>query len=116
MFQKLVDLAYDDEDEYEMAKACSGPILADQPKYPRGLQITLTDKEFKKLAEAGDDFDMDDAMIGGEVHGFFMARITGVNMNETEGGSKCSITLQIQQLGIESEDAEDREAMKGAKK
>jgi hypothetical protein len=116
MFKKLVDLGYTDEDEYEMAKACSSPAMADQPKYPWGLRLTLTDKEFAKLAEAGDNFDADDAFIGGEVHGFFMGRIVSVNMNQREGGPTFSIEIQIEQLGIESEDAEDEEAMKGTRK
>ena len=116
MFQKLVDMGYTDEDEYEMAKSGSCSPMADQPKYPWGLQIRLSDKEFDKLAEAGEEFDPRDAFVGGEVHGFFMAKIVGVDMNERESGPTCCVTLQIISLGIESEDAEDEAAMKGMKK
>ena len=116
MFQKLVDMAYTDEDEYEMAKSGSCSPLSDPPKYPWGLEITLTEKEFAKLGEAGEEFDPRDAFVGGEVHGFFMAKIKRISMDEMESGPKCSITLQITNLGLESEDAEDREEMEGMEK
>ncbi len=116
MFQKLVDMGYTDEDEYEMAKSCAVPCMGDQPKYPWGLQIRLTEKEFTKLAEAGEEFDPRDAFVGGEVHGFFMAKITGVSAEDRESGPTVCVTLQIEQLGLESEDAEDREEMEGMRK
>jgi hypothetical protein len=116
MFDKLVDMSYTDEDEYEMAKSNTCSPMADLPKFPWGLQLTLTDKEFAKMAEAGDEFDPRDAFVGGEVHGFFMAKIVSVSMEDRESGPTSRVCLQIQALGLESEDKEDREAMKGMKK
>ena len=77
--------------------------MPDKPDFPYGLRITLTDKELDKL-----DLDHADAEVGGLVHMFAMARITSVSENEMNGGEKCCrVELQIESLGIESEDAEN---------
>ena len=90
----------DDEDKLDTAMPIA---MWNKPDYPYGLRITLTDKELQKL-----DLDHADAEVGGTIHGFFMARITSVSENEVNGGEKCCrIELQIENLGIESEDAEN---------
>lgn len=96
----MKSMELDDEDKLDTAMPIAMP---DKPDYPYGLRITLTDKELAKL-----DLDHTDAEVGGTIHGFFMARITSVSENEVNGGEKCCrIELQIENLGIESEDAEN---------
>ena len=74
------------------------PIPAEKPDYPYGLRICLTEREFSKLG-----LDPKDAEVGGLVHLFAMARVTNVSI-----GEECSrVELQIEDLGIESEDDEE---------
>ena len=79
------------------------PIKEYRPDYPWGLRLCLTEQELEKL-----DLDSSDAFVGGMVHIFAMARIIGVNVSSSsENGDRCRIELQIENLGIESEDAEN---------
>lgn len=95
----MVSMELDDEDKLDAIM----PIpMKDKPDYPFGLRICLTEKELDKL-----DLDHDDAVIGGMIHGFFMAKVTSVSMTESEGEQCCRIELQIENLGIESEDEEN---------
>lgn len=97
--QVMHSMELDDEDKLDAIM----PVTMDRPDYPFGLRIVLTDKELDKLS-----LDKSDAEVGGTIHGFFMARITSVNETEVDGGQKCCrIELQIEDLGIKSEDAEN---------
>lgn len=98
----MVSMELDDEEQLDMC--CPIPV-SDRPRFPWGLRITLTDAEFRKLK-----LDPTDAFVGGTIHGHFMARITSCSANETEGGEQHRIELQIEDLCIESEDAENAEA------
>jgi hypothetical protein len=102
----MKSMELDDEDKLDTAMPIAMP---DKPDYPYGLRITLTDKELAKL-----DLDHKDAEVGGTVHLFAMARITSVSENNTGNGDKCCrIELQIEDLGIESEDAETMGSERG---
>ena len=79
------------------------PLGGPKPRFPYGLRICLTDEEFKKL-----DLDPSEAEIGGLVHLHAMARITSVSANSDEDGDHCRVELQIEDLDIESEDAENK--------
>ena len=97
----MTSMELDDEDKLDAIL----PMPMDKPDFPCGLRITLTDKELARL-----DLDHKDAFVGGTIHMFAMARITSVSENEVNGGEKCTrIELQIEDLGIESEDAESEE-------
>lgn len=89
------------DDEAKMDAAMPIP-MPDKPEYPYGLHICLTQDEFDKLG-----LDPTDAVIGGIVHGHFLARITSVSMSENDGGSNCRVEMQIEDLAIESEDEEN---------
>lgn len=78
------------------------PIPCEKPDFPWGLRISLCEKEFEKL-----DLDPSAAVIGGMVHGHFMARITSVSANDGESGATCRVEMQIEDLAIESEDEEN---------
>lgn len=91
------DMELDDEDKMDQVL----PIAMDRPDYPCELRISLTPRVLKKLG-----LDTEEAVKGGMVHGFFMARVTNVS---NPGHDDCCIELQIEDLGIESEDEENEE-------
>lgn len=76
-------------------------ILGPRDEYPCGLCITLDAATMEKLGvdhhdwECGDIFDLR-----------AMAKVTGIFDNQTDKGDDCRVTLQIIQLGAESEDDE----------
>lgn len=93
----------DDEEKLDFV----APIpLPDKPEFPFGLRICLTDRELKKCDP---DFDAKDAVVGGIFHGHFMARITSVSSNDSPEGECCRVEAQIEDLAIESEDAENED-------
>ena len=95
----MVSMELDDEDKLDAIM----PIPMDnKPDFPYGLRICLTEKELDKL-----ELDHSDAIVGGMVHGHFMAKITSVSMTETDGEKCCRVELQIEDLSIESEDEEN---------
>lgn len=97
----MSDMEMDDEDQLDAVMPIAMPEKA---RYPYGLRICLTEKEFEKLG-----LDPRDATVGGICHGHFLARVTDVHANESDSGSSCRVELQIEDLAIESEDEEDEE-------
>ena len=98
--QIMPDMEMDDDEKLDAAM----PAMAMKPDYPYGLRISLTDKELAKMG-----LDPEEAEVGGTVHIFGMAEITSVSKTD-DGNGKCfRIELQIQKLGVESEDAENEE-------
>lgn len=97
--QVMHSMELTDEEQLE----ASMPIpMPERPKYPYGLRICLTEKELEKLG-----LDPASACIGGIVHLHALAAITSVSCDETEGGSRCRIELQIESMAVESEDEEN---------
>lgn len=88
-----------DEDKLDTLMPIAMP---DKPDFPYGLRITLTEKELEKL-----DLDIGDASVGGVFHLHGLARITSVSCEQREGHDCCRIEAQIEDLAIESEDAEN---------
>lgn len=80
------------------------PIPTDRPDFPYGLRLCLCGEELEKL-----ELDPAYAVVGGMIHGHFMARITSVSISDGEMSSGCRLELQIESLAIESEDEEDDE-------
>lgn len=101
-FTTMVDLALTDEEKLDSTM----PVMPmDRPQYPYGLCISLSERDFAKLG-----LDPSAAKVGGMCHGHFMARVTSVSENEREGGDKCCrVEMQIENLALESEDAENEE-------
>lgn len=81
------------------------PMPCAMPDYPYGLRITLSEKEFAKL-----QLDPSDAVVGGIFHGHFLARITSVSAEQRDGGNRCRVEAQIEDLAIESEDDENEKS------
>ena len=99
--QIMHDMEMDDDEKLDAAM----PAMAMKPDYPYGLRISLTDKELAKMG-----LDPEEAEVGGTVHIFGMAEITSVSKTDDGNGKCCRIEMQIQKLGVESEDAENEEA------
>jgi hypothetical protein len=105
MATPMVSMELDDESKLDAPQ----PIPMDtKPDYPYGLRICLTHEELAKL-----DLDPADAFVGGIIHLHALARITSVNASDSapgpysDGGPQCRIELQIEDMSIESEDAEN---------
>lgn len=97
----MQDMELDDESQLDQAMPIAMPEL---PRFPCGLRICITEKEFEKL-----EIDPRDAIVGGMFHGHFMARITDVHASEGGDGNRCRVEAQIESLAIESEDEENDE-------
>ena len=84
--------------------------VADQPLYPWGLKISLSEEELEKL-----DLD-DDVAVGDTLHMFCLVRVTSVSKNETENGTCQRIELQITDIACEDEDDENEAADEGLRR
>jgi hypothetical protein len=111
-FTSMVDLARTpDEVKKEIGKdmPSASPIgERTVPTYPYGLCVSLDEETLKKMKLDGDLPD-----VGEMIHFCAMAKVTSASMSEREGtdGAKetCRrVELQITHLGLESEDAENR--------
>lgn len=99
----MTSMEMDDEEQADVTEPYPA---AERPKYPYGLQICLTQDELKKL-----DLDPQDAVVGGMVHLHAIARVTSASCTQMEGGDeRCRIELQITDMAVESEDAENEAA------
>lgn len=83
----LKSLAYTDEDHEKMkegmAKCCAMPSDYKGPKYPWGLELTFDDSVLEKMGKSAADF-----KVGSDMPITGTLRITGMNLNENEDGSK----------------------------
>ena len=95
----MQSMELDDEDKLD---AVTPLPMADKPDFPYGLKICITEKELRKLK-----LDASDAVVGGTCHGHFMARITCFSAEQRDGDDCYRIEMQIEELAIESEDAEN---------
>ena len=96
MYQIMHSMELDDEEKLDF----NAPLPVDKPEFPYGLRITLTGDELAKL-----DLDQSGAFVGGIIHGHFLGRITCVRCD----GDSSRVEVQIENLAIESEDAEDED-------
>jgi hypothetical protein len=107
----------DDEDQAAMGIPCAPctdgkPAKKLMPEFPWGLRISLGDTELKKLGVT-----LDDLPVGAIVHVHALARVTSAGMETRQDGSTpCRAELQIEQMALESEDAENEEADRAAPK
>lgn len=98
----FVDMARSSE---EIKEDISPLTSANADKYPWGLRISLTQEELEKL-----DVDHKDLEVGATYHAHVMMKLVSVSSHETEGGKhNCCVSMQIEQMSIESEDAENEE-------
>lgn len=81
-----------------------------KPDYPYGLRLCFDEKTMAKL---GIDYKM--CVVGGVIHGHFIAKITDVSASANEGGECNRVEAQITDMCVESED-EENEQVDGATK
>lgn len=93
----MVDMELDDEDKIDMAV----PQIAQQPDYPWGLRLCLTEKELKKLGLEAD------CSIGDVIDLRCFAVVTSVSSNQTDSGLCCRVELQVQKMAVENEADDD---------
>lgn len=103
MAKVMHDMELNDETAFEMALPAG---IAEKPRYPWGLRISLEDEQLKALG-----LDCADCNVGGIVHLHALGKITSVTQNDTSEGAKARVEIQITSMCcIESEDEENREA------
>ena len=89
--------------------------MIQRDEFPYGVRIHLTGDDLDKMQTPYDTFE-DKALI--HVHG--MARVVGKSENTSDGKTTRTVTLQFEDMCIESEDAEnaavDREPMSERRK
>lgn len=96
-----IDLALTPE---ELEKDSGGVPIAESPKYPYGLSISLDEKTLDKL-----DVDHSDWEIGDILPAGVLLKITGKNESETQDGKKVCVNIQIVAMKGEDEDEEDED-------
>lgn len=99
---KMVDMALSPQEAMESTMPMS---MANAPRYPYGLCLSLCQDELEKLG-----LDAGDMEVGDVIHLHALAKVTSCSENETESGSNCRVELQIVMMDIESEDEENEEA------
>lgn len=92
---KMMSMELDDEDKMDMAV----PAIAEQPDYPWGLRLSLSEKELDKLGLGTDEL----PEVGDCIHLGAFARVTSVSSNQTDSGCDCRVELQIEMLSVEEE-------------
>lgn len=110
MFSRMVNLALTAEEQREncgpMPAGCYPADTKDMPRYPWGLTVSLTERELEKLGFGVDEL----PEVGNMTHLMAMGTVTSVSCNETEGGKRCRVEIQITHLSAETEDDEAAEA------
>ncbi len=105
MYPVMVDMAMTQEEKTDCMPAVEcAPAKCDEPRYPWGLCISLSEKELAKLKVSPDAF-----QVGGMVHLHCMTKVTSMSANEHADGMSCRVELQITSMAMESEDAENQE-------
>lgn len=101
-WSRMVDMELDEEDKYEMMGGCL-PSVSNQPDYPYGLKICLTEKELVKLGlkpncDVGDVIDLR-----------AFATVTSVSTERRGEKDTARVELQIERLALENEATESTE-------
>ena len=99
----MVDMAQSKEEVKESYPVAVAESDKAGPIYPYGLCLRLTEKEIGKLNLE------DRPEVGDMIHVFAMAKVTSVSQDASESGERRSVELQITQMAVESEDAENEE-------
>ncbi len=92
---EMKSMELDDDDQLD--HVAMFPML--ESRYPSGLRLALTHKEFEKLG-CDPSVAVKDAIIEGR----FKGRIKSVHFPEEKGA--CRVEVQLEELGLECEDEE----------
>lgn len=91
----LVSMEMDDDSKLDSVI----PGVAEQPDYPYGLRICLTDKEMPKLGLSPD------CRVGDDVMFMCRAVVTSVSSNSTAAGQCDRVELQICDMCVQPDAA-----------
>jgi hypothetical protein len=97
----MVSMELDDEDKLDTAMPIAMP---EKPDYPFNLRFAITDKEFAKM-----ELETDNLQRGMLIHVHAICRITDVTTTDGQMGKCCRAEVQIEDMCVESEDAENEE-------
>ncbi len=95
-----IDLALSQEDVEKQYPSTTA--LGESRKYPYGTTFSLEENTLENIDH--EDWSVDDLF-----HFHIMAKITGINSNESADGKRKCVTFQITAIKGESEDKEDEE-------
>lgn len=98
-FRQLVSMERTDEEKRDAAMPV---FFSGGSDYPCGLCICLTEAELEKL-----NLDDEEVEVGDYIDLRAFGRVTSVSKNDSGGGQKCRIEIQIEMLGVENEATED---------
>ena len=91
------------DDEKLDALPTLAPALKDQPDYPYGLRISLTQSELDKLG-----LDVSTVKINDIIDMRCFARVRSTSSDMDEGGKPCCrVELQITDMAVENENDEE---------
>lgn len=94
---KMVSMERSDE---EMFDASMPVAMPEQPKFPPGLRICLTQDELAKLGLKPD------CQVGDVIDMRIFACVTSVSCNQTDTGEQSRVELQIEDIALENESTE----------
>lgn len=98
MWTKLTDMELSDEDKFDLAIPCIGG--PQQPDYPYGLKIALTERELEKLGLEAD------CSVGDLIDMRCFATVTSVSTEQRGGKTTARVELQIEKIALEDEATE----------
>lgn len=97
---KMVSMELTEEEKLEDCMPCP-PSIGNQPDYPYGLRISLTERELDKLGLE------EDPEIGDYIDLRAFACVTSASREQSANGPRRRIELTIERLAIEDEDREE---------
>lgn len=104
----MVSMELDDEDKLDALMPIPMP---EKPDYPYNLCFAITDKEFAKMK-----VDTDNLKSGMMIHVHALCRIKDMKRTENDQGKCCRAEVQIEDMCLESEEAENEEVDKAEDK
>lgn len=91
----LVSMKLPPRDKTKEEKMYPSMAAGDDPEYPYGLCLNLDEKQLDQLGLK------ELPKVGSTIRLEAKAQITGVSENETQSGSRRSLSIQITDLGFE---------------
>lgn len=108
-FFKMVDMHRTPQEKAEDGYETGSPAMPVGPDYPYGLCLCLDNETMAKL-----NLDAD-CSVGDMIDVRAMCKVTSASEREVDGKPDRRIELQIVQMGVEDEGAEDAPAPKNRK-
>lgn len=101
MVMPMISTEMDEDDQYDSPLM---PDSGDKPKYPPGMFFSMDEKLLAKMK-----IDPADLFKGATMHMHGLINVVRIDASDGEYGKTCCIRLCIENMAIESEDAENKE-------